>query len=872
MTRLSTKHILLDSPMLIGLLVLVLSGLAMVEAKEIAQQPTPPAKTIYGVVTTEAGDPVDGATVIAHRVDTSGLAEIQTSADGSYELALGPGLWAITAQPTDGSTPSQWLYPDEPQQVDFRRDDLADRQALDFVVAVADAGVKGVVLMPNGSPPPFPVTVGLHNGEGFGRRVYADPVTGEFKISLPNGRYDVVVHPHHDGYLGPQLEPVHLRPGQTVDLGTIALIPLDGIITGTVTDEDGNGVAGVPVTAWQRDRFAALSTRTGEGGIYRLAVSRGAWHVKPSPGPDSRYLYLGEGKTVKVGPGETVDGVDFEVLTADATIVGILVTPYDVHALDFTGWATAVNVANPNIHNGAPIRAGRFAIHIPGGRYLVSTYLPPGSPYLSTADIPASVETGETVTVTIPLKKKDAAIAGALVDPRQNLHPVTGVRGLVSGWSDHHWTTTHIQPDTGTYKLDVAAGIWRVNYRIGSHEYVKIGGPANIPVASGQTVRWPLLVTRRDAGISGKVLSPDGEPVAGALVIADGLSGDIADLWLRTRTDREGQFRLSLPYGRYRVGATGGEPGWIRPVEWRVNVAPGSVVDDIKLQFHKPNAEVGGALTVLNTSAEGEALVWAWSERGGFTKGRFPVTQVDSGGQAGGDYRLGVISGTTWHVGAIFETDQAYWVGRDDVKVSGPSATLDLELTGPHPKPPPVVVTFDAAHAQRLRLADGTVMFIPAGAMPVEGMVTLRIVPLATLPHQQHARIIRYGYAFFATDESGRPIEEQFDHDVLILFKYDGHDFNDLAHPIKPAYFSTTTNEWTFPERYVVDPQRKIVIMAIDHFTNFALVEAPLLDVPVTTAVFLPLITSGCRTTDTAPGDPTPCALTKPGPAGVDGS
>jgi hypothetical protein len=42
-------------------------------------------------------------------------------------------------------------------------------------------------------------------------------------------------------------------------------------------------------------------------------------------------------------------------------------------------------------------------------------------------------------------------------------------------------------------------------------------------------------------------------------------------------------------------------------------------------------------------------------------------------------------------------------------------------------------------------------------------------------------------------------------------------------HLLKPAYFSTTTNEWTFPESYVVDTAANRVVMQIDHFTDFAL-------------------------------------------------
>ena len=44
---------------------------------------------------------------------------------------------------------------------------------------------------------------------------------------------------------------------------------------------------------------------------------------------------------------------------------------------------------------------------------------------------------------------------------------------------------------------------------------------------------------------------------------------------------------------------------------------------------------------------------------------------------------------------------------------------------------------------------------------------------------------------------------------------------------LKPAYFSTTTNEWTFPESYVVDTEANRVVMQIDHFTDFALTGVP---------------------------------------------
>jgi hypothetical protein len=157
-------------------------------------------------------------------------------------------------------------------------------------------------------------------------------------------------------------------------------------------------------------------------------------------------------------------------------------------------------------------------------------------------------------------------------------------------------------------------------------------------------------------------------------------------------------------------------------------------------------------------------------------------------------------------------------------------AVQDLELRGPFPKPAPVAVTFDASQPQRVVLADGTYIYIPAGAMLVEGQVTLRIVPIATLPHQHHARLYKYGYAFYATDAAGQQIEESFNQDVIIGFRYSEAELVALGlfEPLlKPMYYSTTTDQWIHPDSYAVDIARNLVTMQIDHSTDFCLSGEP---------------------------------------------
>jgi hypothetical protein len=778
-------------------------------------------KVVTGTVTTNTGRPVSAAQIVAHRVDRHGHLTTLSRDDGDYRLNLTPGLWALTVKPISITTPSRWVYNEPPQLVHFQHNVLPEHKQQDFIVLTADAHVTGRVLLPDGSPPTFTVTVALHNDQGVGVRDTVS-TTGDFDIALPNGGYKVWVQPHDPGYLGPVVDPVRVPPNATVSLGTLYLLEKNAAITGTVTAEDGSGVEGIPVSAWRSGAPGGARTRTGPGGEYILSVAAGDWHVQPSPGPAQPYLYTGPGARVSVAPSETVADINFELVTADATINGILLKENGDPADDAYGWARAADPLSPTLHNGAPIVAGSFAISVPGRHtYAVAAHLPAGSAYMSARDREIDVGAGATVAVTLTVQEKDAAIQGALWDPRHQV-VVAGVDGMVAAWGEGNWAGTPIDSGNGTYRLDVGAGLWYLGYRIDPDSgYVKLVQHKNVPVSSDHTVNVPLPVLAKDGAITGTVLGPGGEALPGATVIAAGVGPEVEQVQLIARSQQDGRFRLAVPHGVYHLGATVGVTQGIQPAIKQVIVPPGGISGGHVLQFRVPDATISGMLTISGTpEMTGTVLVWGWSDDDGFVKGRFPVND------SSGAYSLDVVSNTTWHLGAVYETPATYWAGRATVTLGAEDATQDLLLTGPHPKPGPVAVTFDAAQPQRILLADGTHIFIPAGAMPVEGQVTLYIEPIATLPHQRHANLYKYGYAFNAIDDAGQPITEHFNQDVVIGFRYDERELRRLRiieYLLKPAYFSTTTDRWTFPESYVVDYEQDLVMMQIDHFTDFAL-------------------------------------------------
>jgi hypothetical protein len=795
-------------------------------------------KVVHGTVETNTSTPVVRARVDAQRLDKHGHVHTLSGASGDYRIHLSEGLWALTVEPISTTLPANWLYPFGPQLVHFQHDKSDEIKRVDFRVLTADSNVVGRVEMPNGSVPTFTVTVGIRTDAGIGRHQQIDAGDGSFDIPVPHGPYKVGVVAAHVDYMGPAVDPIRVSPNSTYNLGVLTLQERNATISGVVAC-GGDPVAEIPVVAWRSHAPGGADALTGPDGGYVLPVVEGTWLVKPSPGPDQPWLYAGEPQEVEVPDGGAIGGVDLYLMATDAEITGILVDEEGTALADVQGWVQAVHKDDAAIQKGAPVEDGAFTILVLAGTYRVSLKLPAGTPWLSAPERDVIAPPGGTANVELVLRAKDAAIAGALWDPRAEA-TVTGVNAQVTGFSEGAWVRTAVNPGNGAYRLGVAPGVWALGYRVDPmSDYVALRHRRNYPVASGQTVPAPLPVALKDGLIAGIVLDPEGAPLPGVTVVADGLGAPLGDVSLRTTTREDGRFHLRLPHGHYRVRATG-EPqeGWIHPLGRNVPVPEGGSVTGLVFQFLQHDATLDGTVMLASSAVasasdqlhSGTVRLWAYSEHDGYIHGR---------AELGGVYALDVLSDTTWTVGAAYQEGQSYWVARARVRVPPGGATQNLELEGPFPLPAPMTVRFDAAEAQYVELADGTGIYIPAGAMPVSGTVTLHITPIATFPHQRHANVYRYGYAFTAADSHGQPIEQRFTQDVLITFTYDDAELRRMGlseHWLKPAYFSTTTDSWTFPESYVVDTVANRVAMEIDHFTDFALTT------PTVFQVFLPLV------------------------------
>lgn len=788
-----------------------------------------PDKIVRGLVKTNDSVPVLNAVIEAHRVDALGHDMALSDASGAYTLTLSPGLWAVDVHSITTTVPAHWFEPNPPRLVQFDDTLLPERKIINFVVLTADATVNGSVQLPGGGVPPFTVTVALHNDEGLGVAQPIDP-SGNFSFMVPHGVYNLDLRVASPLFAAPPLSPVHARPLTTTNLPPITLIPRDAIITGTLRDGASGPIEDVPIIAWNPTDHATFSTRSAPDGVYVMNVYSGTWFVRPAPLPDQPYVFNDDPANVTLNANSVMPDIDFMLLNADATIHGVLLDPDGMPATAAYGFATAQNA---DVRNGAPIRNGEFDVLVPAGTYTVSIHLPAGQRFMWDGDPQAAtVAAGDTAPVTFTLIEKNALIRGVTYDKRTDVS--VNIDGRVWARDDELWVGTDLKAG-GYFTLPVPAGLWRVNYDIDPlADYLKAAGPRTYGLQAGQVQNVGLPLLKKDGLLTGTVVLTDGvTPANDAIVIAEGAAPENKDIVVRTPVRDDGRFSMQLPSGLWNVRSSRiPDRGLINPAARGVFI-PRNGSNSVFLQYRSPNAQIMGTLTLAHGGPlTGTVHIFGWSSDDAFNTALAPLS---------GTYHLPVISGRPWNIVAVFETNNKYWIARAQVPVPGPIAVKDLVLQGPNLKPAPVSVLINPAEDRLIDLDDGTRIFIPAGALPTDERVILHITPLAAVPHLRNGDVLGLGYAFEAYTESGEPITDNFNQDVVITFKYNpveliarGLNINRL----KPAYFSTTTNSWTRPDSYVVDEDRHTITMQINHFTLFSLVG----EEEAGTQVFLPMV------------------------------
>jgi len=810
-------------------------------------------------------DGVPDAMVWAHRLDKAGYADAPTGLDGAYALSLSGGEWLLGVEPL--TWPVTWIFPGPPAWVPFVLP-LTETEVISSVeleVIRTNAWVRGRIVCPDGQPcdgtPPYEdiwpedIWVELRNDD-VSNGTHPDP-NYEFIIPVPDGWYELVVHLGAHWLQGPEPRPVFVGPGGTRNVGDIPLLLKDSFILGRVTNQFDNGVANIPVVAWRPEGFGWGWAETGARGYYTMPVVSGEWFVEPRPRSAQPYVFNQQAKLARVAPRGTMAGVNFGIVRINALIKGAAVDADSGHRIwGLDGWAWTERADTGAFFSDAPMWDGGFTLKVGGGyTYHVGLHVPPDAPYASGGRANVPVGPGELVTVAVPLEHKDAVIEGQLIDALTGLPPTRRVWAGVFGEDENgNWTDVRVDPDTAGYEMRVVSGTWHLRAWVDPQSgYVAAPVPVTVTIQSGGLVAQDFEVWPIGATIAGTVLQPDGTtPMSKTFVFAEGESPFVGRFEARVKTDESGRFELLVPEGGYIVGA--GLPGdelemrhWLNPppvdVPW---VSAGSPVTGLQLRFRELDGLITGTVAFSTTAvvtASHPAYIWGWSEGGEWAETEAPVVS----GTNTFTYSMRVVSGTTWHIGAVYEDwdHGVYYKSRPEevVPVLPPSgrATQYLTMTGPYALPQPFIVSFDGAQMQTIVMPDGVELRIPPGALVVSGTVTLFIFPTQALRPEKDWEIIGPGYEIWAIDQNGQEITK-FNKNVVMTFHYPP-DAALQAQGISeqlliPVYYSTLVGRWILMDSYVVDTVHNEIRLQLSHFSRMGIRGTA----PGEAEVYLPLV------------------------------
>jgi protocatechuate 3,4-dioxygenase beta subunit len=438
--------------------------------------------------------------------------------------------------------------------------------ASNMVIALPPpSSVTGRVVGEDGRPAPG-VTVRCRGDDPWGPQAARTDAAGSFRFTgLRSGHYFFAVEfPQPFPEYAADLQGAAPPEGGEARCPDLRLVR-GGIVTGKVTDDHGQPVAGMEVGARHDIRFPETNsvyqnmegpgTRTGPDGVYRLRLPPGRWRVSP--------VYFGSAY---------LSDIEWDAWPQREVVEG-----GSVHA-DFTlqkaaGLRGLVRDADGRPAAGAAIELGPRGRQTADatGRFVVDPSLPPKQA------TPLAVFSRDRLQGAT-LEVRPAALKGPLVMRLQRLPALTGVvtdpRGnpiegawisaermvpAGGGMSGHRpeAVTATTTDERGRFRLGLFPG---TRYRV-SVTADGFGSTDRFPVIAGAAGRpLPPLrfrLSRTDGFIAGTVEDVDGQRLPGAEVTAMRLGETNAYvIGEHATTDAQGRFRLAnLPPGEMQLYA-----------------------------------------------------------------------------------------------------------------------------------------------------------------------------------------------------------------------------------------------------------------------------------------------------------------------------
>lgn len=386
------------------------------------------AGTLAGVVTNRSsGTAISGATVQVYNNSLGVFKTTTTDGSGQYSIDVQGGTYTVDVDTSN-------YVRNVTRGVGVTVGSTTTRD-----VSLEPAGtISGTVT--NGSGGAIQsATITVQDGSG-NFYTTSSGQSGSYAIEVPQGSYTVKAD--NDSYAPSSINAVSVSVGLTTTQDFT--LKDAAIISGTITDQNGNSISGATVSAWDSNFENFQQTTTDNQGNYELEVSNGSYTVEASKS--------GYASTQKTG----VQAIEGQTTTQDiqfqqaATVTGT-VTDSQGNALGST--KVVVHDSGYQTYQATQTNAqGQYSIQVQEGNYTIRAEKDGYAREETQVDLTA----GQTSTNDFSLGTP-AEIKGTVTDSNGNPEPNVFV--LIDDGDSYFTDQTNQQ---GDYSIDVPVG----NYSI----------------------------------------------------------------------------------------------------------------------------------------------------------------------------------------------------------------------------------------------------------------------------------------------------------------------------------------------------------------------------------------------------------------------
>jgi protocatechuate 3,4-dioxygenase beta subunit len=531
---------------------------------------------IAGKITDQNGDPLFGASIYANRVDACcGSGYTNSADDGTYTMTgLVPGVYRVYVEAFGYPTR---FYDGTYSYADAAPVFVADAATTPEVdVQMLPGGtISGTVTEGDGVTPIEGALISVDlNACCFGASTVTD-ASGNYALpSLPAGEYRVraaadgfAAEYYVDAYEYFAATLVPLAPGGDADVDFA--LEVGGSISGTITDIDGNPIAGANVSA-EPDQCCSgfVSTVSAADGTYTLSgMIPGDYRIVASAAGYATAYYDNtpnyfDATLVAVALGTDTPGIDI-ALAAEASISGTVTDEYGTPIANAYVYANSDVCCLPGGYAYTDAN-GQYTIGgLPAGAYrvigtadgYVEEYFD-NAPYYELATI-VTVAAGDEATGIDFALTQAGSISGTVTDGLGE--PILGAWVTADSTACCYGAGTYSDA-SGNYTLgNLPPGDYVVHAEADQYagefynDVYDFDAATLVPITSGGETSDIDFALSNGGGISGTVVDADGNPLADVYVWAD-RDGccDYAETW----TGPDGSYVIEgLSPGSYRVAA-----------------------------------------------------------------------------------------------------------------------------------------------------------------------------------------------------------------------------------------------------------------------------------------------------------------------------